>query len=170
MDVGNGVNQLQHELPDVLRLQRAGARADRAIQVTPRAELEDEIDMGIGLEGVNQIDDITVGAEVGVTGQLLRPLIDRKGGVALGDSRFLGEHLDGDVLVGVQVPGHEDHTEGAMIKRRESLEASIKDDSVIELVLHAFHVDDLGVLKVRSRGELTCEGSRKEALIRIKAC
>ena len=98
-------------------LQRAVAVADGLVQVTPGAKLEDQVDMRIGLERVDQVDDVSVRAETAMQGKLLRLVINGEVETRIVGGRFLGQALDGHGLVGLEISGHEDHAEGAMVER-----------------------------------------------------
>jgi hypothetical protein len=56
----DGTDQLKHEVTDVLGLEGALAKANGFIEVTIRTELQDEVDVVLGLERLEKIDDVGV--------------------------------------------------------------------------------------------------------------
>jgi len=123
----------------VLRLQGSMAVADGLIEVTLRAELQDQIDVGIGLEGIDEIDNVAVLAQAAVQEELLRLIVDGEVQPGVTRGRPLGETLESDGLVGQEVVSLEDHAEGAVVEWRDGLVASMEKDASGELVSQAFH-------------------------------
>ena len=113
VEVFNAIDQLQHEVADVLGLERALFGADGFVEVAIAAQFDDNVLVVLGLESVNQIDDVLVVRKLAVDLQLLRVVVDGVGRRAsrLLFSARLGDALDGDVFFGESVPGLEDQAE-----------------------------------------------------------
>lgn len=139
VNVGNGIDKLKHERPDLFSLGRSAVVSDCLVQVASRTEFENDVDVCFGFEGMDEVDDIRVGTQAGVAFQFFRTFVDGECRVNVGG--FLGQALDGHEFVGLQIPGHENHTERAMVEGRDGLKASIKDNSIVESILKAFHCD-----------------------------
>jgi hypothetical protein len=75
--------------------------------------------------------------------ELFGALINGEGGRTVDGCGGLGNHLDGNIFVGYQVLGLEDHAEGAMVEWGDGLESSIEYNAFVKLVAHALHKDDL---------------------------
>ncbi len=146
--VRHGVDKLQHEAPHMLRLQRAMADADRLVQVTARAELDHQVDMGIRLERVDEVDDVGMRSELAVQHQLFGLVVDGEVEEALRCGRLLSQALDGDRLVRPGVLGHEDHAEGAMVERRDGLIPTTEHDAIVKAVAKALHCDGIRNIRV----------------------
>lgn len=91
----------------MLGLQGAGSGPDGFVQVTPGAELEHDVNMSLGLEGVDEIDNVGVRTELGVARELLGSFVNGKGGIEVTRSGFLGQALDGNELVGGEILRHD---------------------------------------------------------------
>lgn len=122
------------------------------IQVALRAELHDQIDMGFCLERMDEIHNVGMTAEAAVKGVFFRLVIDGEVETGFTRRRLLGEALDGHRLVRQEILRHEDHTERAMVERRNGLESAIQEDAANELFSQAFH-DEQGVKEKKFVGE-----------------
>jgi hypothetical protein len=123
----------------VFGLQRTLVEADGFVEVAIGAELEDEVDVVLALEGLEQIDDVVVGAKAKMDTELFGALIDSEGGRTVDGGGRLGNDLDGNIVVGYQVLGLEDHAKGAMVERRDGLVSSIEYNAFVKLIAHALH-------------------------------
>lgn len=94
--------------------------------------------MGVGLEGVNEVNQVGVMRETSMALQLFEAIIDRQGahGVRGG---CLGNALDCNFLVGLVVVRNNYHAKGAVIQWCHGPEATIQDLPSDELVLHGCH-------------------------------
>lgn len=113
VEVLDAIDQLQHEVADVLGLERALFGADGFVEVAIAAEFDDNVLVVLGLERVNQIDDVLVVRKLGVDLQLLGVVVDGVGRRTrrLLFSARLGDALDGDVVAGESILGAEDQAE-----------------------------------------------------------
>ena len=143
VDVLNGIDQLHHEVADVLGLHGAAVVADGLVEVAVGAKLQNDVDVVLALEGLKQVDGVVVGAEAEMNTELFGALIDGKGGRAVDSGSGLGNDLDGDVVAGYQVLCLEDHAKGAMVERGDGLVSSVEHNAFVKLIAHALHRDDL---------------------------
>ena len=90
--------------------------------------------MVVRLERMNKIDSVLVIAEKDVASQFLGLLIDGKVGLDVLGGRLLGKALDGNVLASEEIVRQEDHAKGAMVQRRDGLEAAVKNQAIVEVV------------------------------------
>jgi hypothetical protein len=141
MDEGNGIHQLEHELTNMFRLQRALTVADCLVEIAARAKLQDKVDMRFSLEGPDQVDDVGMGTQAAVQNKLLRLLVDGKVDAGTVGGRPLSQALDGDGLAILEVPSQEDHAEGAMVERSDSLITAIKKNTSAEVFPQAGHCE-----------------------------
>ena len=109
----------------MLSLKRTLANSDGFVQVAIGAELEHQVDVVLGLKGLEQVDSVGVVAEVQVDAELLGALIDGKGRGAVDGGGALGDDLDGHGLVGYKILGLEDHTKGAIVERGDCFVSSM---------------------------------------------
>jgi hypothetical protein len=123
----------------MLRLKGAVAIPDGLVQVSLRAILQDEINVGVRLEGVEEVDDVGVRTDASVESELLRLVVDGKLQTGFGRGRPLGQTLDRNRLVGLEVLGREDHAKGTMVERRDCLIAAIKKNTTNKLLPQALH-------------------------------
>jgi len=100
MHVLDGGDQLKHEISDMLRLERAFVEADGFIKISHGAELEDDEEVGLGLEGIEKAHDMGVLPEQIVEPELLGVIVV----IVMVVMRWLGETLDGNKLVGFDIP------------------------------------------------------------------
>ncbi|KAK6724067.1 hypothetical protein SNK04_002908 [Fusarium graminearum] len=68
--VVNGIDELKHELADMLCLERTVTLSDCFVEITLTTKLENEVDMRFGLERVNKVDDVLVSSKATVQGLL----------------------------------------------------------------------------------------------------
>jgi hypothetical protein len=138
------IDELQHEVTDVLSLQRALAEADGFIEVAIRAKLENKVDVVLRLERLEQVHNVGVRGNAEVDVKLLGTLVDGDDGRAGIGGRRLGDDLDGHIITGYKVLGLEDHSKGAMVEGGDGFISSIEYDAVLKLVAHTIHWCDSG--------------------------
>ena len=134
VDVGNSVDKLQHESPHMLGFQRTLVATDRFVQIASLAVLENDVGVGLGLEGVDEVDNVGVGSKTSVKNQLLRLLVNRKVEAGFACSSLLCQALDGNLLTSLEVAGHEDHAERPMVEGGDRFVSASEEDSRLELV------------------------------------
>ena len=139
VDVGNRVDELEHEPTDMLGLEGTVALADSLVEIALRTEFENQIHVSIRLEGVQKVDDVAVVSKANVESRLLRLVVDGEVQAGLGGRRALGQALDGDGLVGDKISSHEDHAERAMVERRNRLVAAIENNTAGKVISKALH-------------------------------
>ena len=142
----DSADQLEHEIAHMLRLERALAEANGFIEVAIRAELEHKVDVVGALEGLEAVDNVRVRADAEVDAQLLGALVNSEGGGAASGRRGLCDDLDGNVFVGYQIAGLEDHAKGAMVEGTNGFVLSIEYSTWLKLVAHALHGGDCWTL------------------------
>jgi hypothetical protein len=118
------------------------ALSDSLVEITLTAELEDQVEVRLGLERVEQVDDVGVRAQAAMQNEFLRLLVDGKIGASFRAGTLLGKALDGHGLVGHEILGLEDHTERSMVEGGDCLVTSTEEDTANELVLEAFHGEE----------------------------
>jgi hypothetical protein len=139
VDKLNSVDKLHHEVADVLSLKGTLANTDGLVKVAIGAELKDQVDVVLGLEGLEQVDDIGMVTKVEVDTKLLGTLIDCESGRAVDGGRALGDDLDSNVVTSHKVLGLENHAEGATVEWRDGLVSSIEHNAIVKLIAHALH-------------------------------
>ncbi|KAG7144828.1 hypothetical protein HYQ46_006434 [Verticillium longisporum] len=138
VDVRDSIHKFEHELTDVLCLEGAVTVANRLIQVTSGAELENQVRVRLRLEGTEEIDNVVVG-QAAVQLLLFRLVVNRKGHAFVVGIGRLGKALDGDCLASEGILGLEDHAERARVERGECLVAAVEEEAALEVVSKARH-------------------------------
>lgn len=139
VDELNGTDQLHHEVANVLRLQGTLIEADGLVKVAIGAILQHEVDVVVGLPGLNEINNVGVVAKTKVDTKLLRTFINGKGSRAVDSGRGLSHNLDGNKLVSGEVLGLKDHAERAMVESRDGFVSAMKHNTCLELITHTLH-------------------------------
>jgi hypothetical protein len=80
-----------------------------------------------------------VRADAEMNAKLFRALVDSEGRRVESSGGALGDDFDGNMFASYDVLGLEDHTEGAMIERRDSFVSSIENNTLVKLVAQALH-------------------------------
>lgn len=80
--------------------------------------------MGFGLEGMNQIDNVRMRAQLVVVFEFLGKFVDCKARCIIGGIR-LGQALDGNQFIRINIFSQMDHAKGTMVEKLDGFEASI---------------------------------------------
>jgi hypothetical protein len=139
MDKLDSTDKLHHEVSHVLSLERTLANTNGLVQIAIGAELEDQVDVVLGLKRLKHVDNVGVLTKVEVNAKLLGALINSESRRAVDGGGALGDDLDGNVVAGYKVLGLEDHAEGAIVERGDCLVSSIEHNAVVKLIAHALH-------------------------------
>jgi hypothetical protein len=139
----DSTDQLHHEAANVVCLERSTVNTDGLVKVTHWAELQDKEHVSVGLERVDQVHNVWMVPENVVACELDEVVLS-KGRRLLRVVGSLGQTLDGNLLVGLEVLGQEDHAKGAVVEWRDGFETIVQKGPLNELLLHA----------KRSHGEL----------------
>ena len=109
------------------------------VQVALGTILKYNVHMSVSLKGMKQVNNIVMKAQMAMKSELLRLFINSEVESSVVGSGPLGNTLDSNTIVGQSVLSKENHAEGAMIERRDSLVAAIEKNSTSELFSEASH-------------------------------
>jgi len=138
----------------MLSLEGAMTFSDCFVKIALTTKLEDEIDVRIGLERINEVDDVSVGSKAAVEGLFLRLLVDSEIGIGIGAGTSLGEALDSNGLIGYKILGLKHHTKRSMVERGDGLITSFEKGTANELVLEAFHGERRNKMFKKNRNKM----------------
>lgn len=120
----DSADQLEHEVTHVFGFQWTAVEPDGLVEVTVGAVLQNQIDMSIGFEGMDEVDQVGMMCEASVTLQLFEAVINGQGTRRV-SGRCLGQALDGNVLTSLGVVCDKHHSEGAMVQGRQGPKPTI---------------------------------------------
>jgi hypothetical protein len=99
--------------------------------------------VAFGLKGMDQVNNVGVGAESRVGLELLGELIDGQPIRSSSRRTRLQETLYSNQFIPQDVFGKVDHPEGAVVQKLDRLEASIEQDAILERISHTLHFGHL---------------------------
>lgn len=154
-------DQLQHEVSHMFSFQGTPADPDGLVKITVGTVLQNQVNMGIGFEGVDEVDQVGVVAKTAMALQLFEAIIDRQRARST-SGRRLGQTFDGNILTGLEVGGDEDHSKGALIQRSYGSKATIQNLPLDKVALQALHVDNITqtVTNLTGQKEKRCVGRK----------
>jgi hypothetical protein len=140
----HSAQELQHEITNVLGLQRTTIKANGFVKIAIGTVFQNEVCVMLGVKSVDQVDQIRVEAEAPVALKLFEPILGL---------RALEQTFDSNFFASLGISGKEHHSERPMVQRGQGSESAVQQLTLDEVVLQALHGRHVGLINAKSWDE-----------------